>query len=429
MTLKTLLKTSKTIAIASITFVLVTGTSAAYAKTYEIMLEGFHWNAHSVPGGWYNIIKQNTPRIKDAGFTLVWFPPPSDSSAPEGYLPRRLNSFNSAYGSEADLKSAVSGLKPEVKSLADIVINHRVGTNGWHDFTNPDWSTYTITKNDEDKSLKISERSINPDTGENYDSARDLDHKNPEVKDSIKNWLNKLKNDIGFDGWRYDMVKGYFGQVIQEYNKATSPTFTVGEYWDPNPKNIVNWIDSTNEASQYRASAFDFPLRNALYQAVVNRNYHWLKYADKNAGVMGLWSDKAVTFVENHDTEEARNRANALPFPDDDRMLQGYAFILTHPGTPCVFWKDIFDNPRGNQIKTMVTIRKKYGIHSESKVFIAKADEGLVYAAYIQGDKGEIAVKIGPGSWQPSGSKWNPTSSLLTSGQDYAIWGDKGWSP
>jgi hypothetical protein len=71
----------------------------------------------------------------------------------------------------------------------------------------------------------------------------------------------------------------------------------------------------------------------------------------------------------------------------------------------------------------------KYGIHSESKVFIAKADQGLGYAAYIQGDRGEIAMKIGPGAWQPVGAKWNPTSDLLDSGSDYAIWGEKGWSP
>jgi hypothetical protein len=62
-------------------------------------------------------------------------------------------------------------------------------------------------------------------------------------------------------------------------------------------------------------------LRNALYQAVVNRNYDWLKYGDKSPGVIGLWSDKAVTFVENHDTEEVRNGKYASAFPDDDRML------------------------------------------------------------------------------------------------------------
>jgi alpha-amylase len=224
------------------------------------------------------------------------------------------------------------------------------------------------------------------------------------------------------------LVKGYLGKVIQDYNDATNPSFTVGEFWDYTPQKVVNWIDSTHSNSQKRTTAFDFPLRNVLHAAVTDGNYHWLKYADKSPGLIGLWPDKAVTFLENHDTEEARGGQYAPPFPDDDRMLQGYAFILTHPGTPCVFWKDIFDNTsdREQKIKKMIAIRKKYGIHSESKVFIARADQGLVYAAYIQGDRGEIAMKIGPGSWQPSGAKWNPASDLLDSGSDYAIWG-KGW--
>lgn len=406
---------------------LATGTAPACAKTYEVMLEGFHWNSSSVLGSWYGIIKQKTTRIKQSGFTLVWLPPPSKSADDHGYLPNELDNLNSKYGSEDELKTAVGGLKPEVKSIADIVVNHRVGTTDWADFTSPAWSTYTIVKDDEWGGVK----SQNLDTGNAETSGRDLDHLNPETFNGIAAWMKRLKDKVAFDGWRYDLVKGYRGQAIQKYNDATQPTFTVGEFWDDNPQQVINWIDSTHTDPARRSTAFDFPLRKALYEAVVNRNYHWLKYGDKMPGVLGLWPDKTVTFVENHDTEEARAGQYAPAFPDDDRMLQGYAYILTHPGTPCIFWRDIFDNTpaRENKIKTMITIRKKYGLNSESKVYIDKVEQGVLYSAYVQGDKGEIAVKIGPGSWQPTGSKWNPINDVLDSGADYAIWGEKGWSP
>ncbi len=91
------------------------------------MLQGFHWLSHQID--WYKIIKENTQRIKNSGFTLVWFPPPSDSLAYEGYLPRQLDVLDSKYGTATDLKTTIEGLKPEVKAIADIVINHRVGTN------------------------------------------------------------------------------------------------------------------------------------------------------------------------------------------------------------------------------------------------------------------------------------------------------------
>jgi hypothetical protein len=51
----------------------VLGTPAAFGATNEIMLEGFHWNSYNVPGGWYNIIKQNTARIKVLDLRLFGF--------------------------------------------------------------------------------------------------------------------------------------------------------------------------------------------------------------------------------------------------------------------------------------------------------------------------------------------------------------------
>lgn len=390
--------------------------------SHDIMLQGFHWLSHEID--WYKIIKDNAQRIKDSGFTLVWFPPPSDSADRQGYLPRELELLDSKYGDAKDLKAAINDIKP-VKAIADIVINHRVGTTDFADFTKPTWSTYSVAKGDEYTGPK----SFNLDTGESYHAARDLDHRNGEVSSSLIDWMRSLKDSskAGFVGWRYDLVRGYAGWATELYNRKTQPEFSVGEFWDSDPQKIVGWIDSTHPNPAYCSRAFDFPLRNALYQAIVNRNFHYLKYGDRAAGVIGLWSDKAVTFIENHDTEDVRDNEYADYFPGRSKMLQGYAYILTHPGIPCVFWGDIYDSGPyyEDHIRQLIEIRKQYRIHSKSKLYIAAAQQGLVYAAYIQGDKGEIAMKIGPGAWQPSGSKWQPMGNrLLTSGNDYAVWGE-----
>lgn len=405
--------------------------SPAFSKTFEIMLQGFHFNSHRVDKGWYNIINENSQRIKDSGFTLVWFPPPSDSVSPLGYEPRQLEILDSAYGSKNQLEAAINALRP-VRALADIVINHRSGTKNACEFTKPPWPQHTIVKDDESCDANL--KSINNDTGEPANFARDLDHLNPTVIDGIIAWMNNVLKPVGFVGWRYDFVKGYTGTVIQEYNDNTIPQFTVGEYFDYNTQEVVNWIDSTHREPLKRATAFDFPLRNALYQAVAFKNYNFLKFHDISAGVIGVWSDKAVTFLENHDTEEARNSENAPPFPGPDegllgdQMIQGYAVILTHPGSPCIFWPDIYDSGsrREKQIRDLIQIRKQYCIHSESKIFIDTAQKDNVYSAYIQGDRGEVAVKIGPGPWNPVGEKWDPQGDLLMSGNDFAVWGEHG---
>ena len=58
----------------------------------DVLLQGFHWDSHagSGPGpgwrSWYRILAENAPAIRSAGFTWVWFPPPSDSLAPQASL-------------------------------------------------------------------------------------------------------------------------------------------------------------------------------------------------------------------------------------------------------------------------------------------------------------------------------------------------------
>ena len=37
---------------------------------------------------------------------------------------------------------------------------------------------------------------------------------------------------MGFDGWRFDFVKGYGGERVREYVEATRPLVAVGEFWD-----------------------------------------------------------------------------------------------------------------------------------------------------------------------------------------------------
>ena len=153
---------------------------------------------------WYSILRENAQRIKDSGFTHVWFPPPSDSLAYEGYLPRKLNVLDSKYGSASELRDVIQALSAlEIIAIADIVINHRVGNLSYADFEEPSFGDFGVAKNDEYSGRK----SFNLDSGEGYDPARDLDHKNPEVSNAIITWMNDvLKNPTkaGFSGWRYD---------------------------------------------------------------------------------------------------------------------------------------------------------------------------------------------------------------------------------
>lgn len=375
----------------------------------DVMLQGFHWtSSNQAQNGkpWYQIVSENSAAIKNAGFTIVWFPPPTATADGEGYLPSQWYNLNTRYGTQTQLQTAIQSLRPTV-SIADIVINHRNGTaTSGADFTNPSFANNNaaIVRGDE-----CNCGSGTNDSGEGFNASRDLDHSNASVRNEIINWQNFLKNTVGFAGWRYDLVKGYGGEFVGTYNDATRPAFSVGEYFDGDRQRVVNWIDATGGKS----TAFDFPTRFLLKDALVFNDYARLKAFDgKPNGVIGWWSAMSVTFVENHDTEEVRN--NGLAFPGD-KTQQGYAYILTHPGVPCVFWRDYFDSGdvQKQKINSLIQIRKRNGINSRSVVNIRAADGGR-YAAIIDD---RVAMKIGPGAWSPGGG-WR----LALDGSDFAVW-------
>jgi alpha-amylase len=390
----------------------------------EILLQGFHWESHqgghdpaaSSRKSWYRVLQDNAPAIKAAGFSWVWFPPASDSLAPQGYIPRRWNVLDTPYGSFTELREAIQALQP-TRALADIVLNHRVGvaTSG-ADFEDPRFpdNHAAITRNDESGIGRG-----NHDTGESHPAGRDLDHTNPDVRTAIKEYLLRLKG-LGFAGWRYDLVKGYAGRFVAEYNDATQPAFSVGEFFDGDRQKVTHWIDSTGGKS----TAFDFPTRYALYGACVHDDFGGLRsWKDGRAvpgGLLGFWPSRSVTFIDNHDTEYRRDGEHqehydgTRHFPEKT-VDMGYAYLFTHPGIPCVFWSHYFDwgTTTQQRIDRLIKVRRRAGLHARSSVDIKEAQKGL-YAAIIDG---KVAVKLGSRGWSPGGG-WQ----LACDGEKFAVW-------
>jgi alpha-amylase len=386
-----------------------------------ILLQGFHWNSAAYVGpDWYNTLQANVGDLSTMGFTHVWFPPPSDSAAREGYLPRQLNKLDSSYGSAAELTNVISAFKSRgVKAIADVVVNHRVGSTGWSDFTNPNWTTYTIVNNDEcNCGLGAG------DTGDGFSAARDLAHTNVgEVQNGIINWLNFTLKPVGFSGLRFDYVKGFGANYAGQYANAFGAEFCVGELWpnfdinniDANRQAIMNWINGTSNS----CGAFDFTTKGILNDALANGNYWRLKATDgKPQGAIGWWPAMMVTFVDNHDTGPAESCGSGqnLWAAPCGKVMEGYAYILSHPGIPTVFYPHIYNWGLKTQIAALMKARKTAGVNSTSAVAIQQAAQGL-YAAIVTGSTRQLAMKIGPNSWSP-GAGW----TLQTSGANYAVW-------
>jgi alpha-amylase len=91
---------------------------------------------------------------------------------------------------------------------------------------------------------------------------------------------------------------------------------------------LVNWVGTVGGT----ATSFDFTTKGVLQSAAEGQLWRLKDPHGKAPGMIGLRPEKAVTFVENHDTGSTQN---LWPFPAD-KVMQGYAYILTHPGIPCI---------------------------------------------------------------------------------------------
>jgi len=228
----------------------------------------------------------------------------------------------------------------------------------------------------------------------------DLSHRNPYVYAELLKLARWLIEEVGFDGFRYDFVKGYGANTItaiQEYRYTRNGKFFqpygVAEFWD-NARAIEYWVDVANFSNSNPVDAFDFPLREML-KALCDQYGFSLRGLTTWETVLQKQPQSVVTFVENHDLRDP-----GRPIVND--KLLAYSYILTHEGYPCVFWHDYYNYGLGlpgspNGIDALVRAHEKYAggptetLYLDDDLYIMERGgygekPGLIYVLNNRGD-------------------------------------------
>lgn len=353
----------------------VTMLAQGWPASYDgVMLQGFYWDSFS-DTRWTKLTQQADELA--AHFNLIWIPQSGNCGGTSmGYDPLYLfSNYTSTFGNETTLRTMINTFKEKgLGTIADVVINHRKDLNNWVVFPKEVYkgTTYQllstdVVKNDDGGKTKTwcdangyTLSSYN-DSGEGWDGMRDLDHNSSNVQKITHAYLDLLLNDLGYAGVRYDMVKGYSPNYTGIYNSMANMKFSVGEYWDGNTSVVTNWLNGTKVNNVIQSAAFDFPFRYTARDVVNNKN--WAALANASLARQTSTSRYAVTFIENHDTEYRSSSYPQDPIKADTVALN--AFMMSMPGTPCVFLKHW--QAYKEDIKNMINVRKLVGIHNQSR--------------------------------------------------------------
>ena len=232
--------------------------------------------------------------------------------------------------------------------------------------------------------------------------GNDLNTYNTTVQTRLNNWGYWLANQIGFDGFRLDFVRGFQESFVASWVKNLpllngAQRFIVGEYWGANSR-IKNWVDTV---AVYGAAVngFDFPLKSTLKDMCNGNqssfNMAWLNHAGmvRNNSGNSLSGVSVVTFVDNHDTGKEPDKWVSKDFK------MAYAYILTHEGRPCVFYPHFFgvtQKPSDSSLPDSVKAPSDLKTDIKKLIFVRKNYLG-----------GVISVLSETGNPYPSGDAYN----------------------
>ena len=322
----------------------------------------------------------------------------------------------SYFGTEAELRELIATYKAAgTGAIEDVVANHRGGLGTWSDDKNsiefpteyykgtfcPEGEYIQWTSDDVCRDDESGRGTGNYDCGGKGEWARDIDHHAPATQQKVIKFLDYLKNDLGYVGFRYDYAMGFEEKHFAEYNTTLRPTFSVGEYWG-SKDNISSWIHKTYMEGTYQSAAFDFPLQSDIREAFNYGNYRYLN----NSGLISdpVLKRYAVTFLDNHDTfkdlpTDGSNynwgSGKAYNHRVEKNIVEANAFILAMPGTPCLFYPH-FMHPQWHDILCLlIKARRTAGITNESERSAAelKGENGIQWI--VTGNNGQVCYQLG----------------------------------
>ncbi len=397
----------------------------------DTLMQYFEWYLPSDSALWNKVTKE-TKHLENVGITHVWLPPAYKAAGGVNdvgygvYDLYDLGEFDqkgaipTKYGTKEEYIDAIKVLRENnIKVLADIVLNHKMGADeteevlavqddaadrnvslteampikvwtkynfpgrgntysdfkwNWTHFHGVDWDENTGTSAVYKFYGKHWDENVDKENGNfDYLMGADIDLNNYDVIKELKNWGKWYLQTTNVDGFRLDAVKHiraeFFPDWLDELRKTTErKLFSVGEYWSANIETINNYINKTEGCM----SLFDVPLHYNFYRASISNGEYNMSQIFQGT-IVGTNPEKAVTFVDNHDTEPGQALESWIL--DWFKPLAYSLILLRKDGFPCVFYGDYYGIPekcvesKKDILSILLKVRKYYAYGEQYDYF------------------------------------------------------------
>ena len=384
-----------------------------------VMMQYFEWYLNCNKNLW-NTVKKKGEELSRLGITAIWLPPAYKGIGGEnevGYGVYDLydlgdfdqkGSIATKYGTKDEYLDAIVALQQSgLDVYADIVLNHKMGADklqtikavkcDWEDHNKEEgeeetvevWTKFTFpgrnhkysdfewnwthfngidynSRTNEVALYKLKNKTWQIDVDKehgNYDylMGADIDFSNQEVIDECMKWGKWYLALTGVNGFRFDAVKHIESNFIKDFIREMNAyydknLFSVGEYWNANVNELKNYIERT----EGEISLFDVPLHYNFYQASNNNGEYDLSKILDNT-LMKENPGRAVTFVDNHDTQPGQALQSWIP--SWFKEIAYSIILLRREGYPCIFYGDYYGIQHDNiepmeNLKTLLLLRR-----------------------------------------------------------------------
>ncbi|KAF8653556.1 hypothetical protein AX16_003893 [Volvariella volvacea WC 439] len=291
-------------------------------------------------GTWRGIIN-HLDYIREMGFDAVWISPivanvegqTPYGEAYHGYWTSDINSLNSHYGTQDDLKALSDALhEKDMFLMVDVVVNH-YGALG-NELT-VDYSSYIPFSSPADFHPPCPMTNFTNQTemelcwiGDDQLRLPDLNTESDSVVQTFNEWIGGLVDEYDIDGLRIDTLKHVRIDFWPEFARSAD-VYTIGEVLSDDVTYTANYTNVID-------AVLDYPTWFPLVSAFTNPQGNLSALRDFATRAQGSYRNGAFTagsFLENHDQPRFQSVTQ-----DQSLVQNAIAWTFVNDGIPIVYY-------------------------------------------------------------------------------------------